>query len=84
MLYSIQYAPFKDTKKRTLVGRAKEIGLEECAINVLSLKPVSLDSLINTKVEGLETISKIETGIQHIIADLIGKDKENIAQMDHL
>ena len=67
-----------------MAGRAKEIGLEESALKVLDSQPISLYSLINTKIEGLEDIHKIEQGIQHILAEKIGKDIQNITFMDSL
>jgi len=85
MLHSLQYAPFKDSKKRSLAGRAKEIGLEDPAMLILSNKErVNLNKLVNKKVEGLEDTKAVALGIQHVLADVIGKDSANILQMESL
>lgn len=81
----LQYAPFKDTKKKTLAAKAKELGLEEAALSLLNTsKKVNIESLINMEVAGLESIKSVTVGIQHVIADVIGKDKKNLDKMDDL
>lgn len=45
---------------------------------------VSFKSLVNNEVEGLEEESSVAKGIQHIIADVVGKDAENITHMEDL
>lgn len=84
-VFHIQYAPFKDSKKRSLAGRAKEIGLEDPAMLILNNNgPVNLNQLVNKKVEGLENTNEVALGIQHVVADVIGKDSANILQMESL
>ncbi|XP_057381322.1 S1 RNA-binding domain-containing protein 1-like [Daphnia carinata] len=79
------YAPFKDTKKRTLAAKARELGLESVAIAILEgKKHASLESLIKPNVEGLDSLKNVELGIQHVIADAIGKNKENVDTMSEL
>ena len=45
---------------------------------------ISFKSLVNNEVEGLEEESSVAKGIQHIIADVVGKDAENITHMEDL
>ena len=45
---------------------------------------IPLGYLINVEVEGLESIKTVELGIQHVIADVIGKNKENVDKMNDL
>lgn len=45
---------------------------------------VNLNRLVNKKVEGLEDTKAVALGIQHVLADLIGKDSANILQMESL
>lgn len=79
------YAPFKDTKKRTLAAKARELGLESVAIAILEgKKHGSLESLINPNVEGLDSLKNVELGIQHVIADAIGKNQENVDTLSEL
>ena len=68
------------------MARAKELGLEEAALSFLqnSNKLSSLNRLIKKEIPGLETVEDVELGIQHILADLIAKDKENYEEMDSL
>ena len=82
----LQYAPFKDSKKKTLAAKAKELGLEEPAMKLLfeTSNHVALGYLINVEVEGLESIKIVELGIQYVIADIIGKNKENVDKMNDL
>ena len=82
---SVQYAPFKDSKKRSLAGRAKEIGLEDPAMLLLNNKErFNLTQLVNKKVEGLEDTKSVALGIQHVLADVIKKDSANILKMESL
>ena len=82
---SVQYAPFKYSKKRSLAGRAKEIGLEDPAMLLLNNKErFNLTQLVNKKVEGLEDTKSVALGIQHVLADVIKKDSANILKMESL
>ena len=68
-----------------MAARAKELGLEDAAMKVLyTTENVSFKSLVNNEVEGLEEESSVSKGIQHIIADVVGKDAENITHMEDL
>ncbi len=81
----LQYAPFKDTKKKTLAAKALELGLEAPALALLEgMKHVSIETLLNVDVEGLDSMKSVELGIQHVIADVIGKNKENVDKLSQL
>lgn len=83
--FCLQIAPFKDSKKKTLAARAKELGLEEPALELINTsKDISFESLVNAKVEGRETVKSVKLGIKHVLADVIGKSKENIDKMKEL
>lgn len=80
------YAPFKKGGKGTLAERARSLGLDSPAQCLLDnpCKVIGLSQYIQESTEGLQTIKEIETGIQHIIADVISKDKDLNAIMEHL
>jgi transcriptional accessory protein Tex/SPT6 len=69
------YAPYKPEKKGSLADRAKSLGLEEYADDLLlGIKEVELPALVKSNVEGLETKHKVEDGIQHIMAFKFSKN----------
>jgi len=56
------------------------LGLEEPAMNILnnSVAEVNLFNFIKPNVTGLSSYQDIEDGVVHIIADVIGKDKDAV------
>ena len=76
-MYLFQAAPFKPGAKRTLAERARTLGLEEVALAILwGTGQPDLSALVNTETVGLKSVEDIETGIQHIIADVVSKTRE--------
>ncbi|XP_064622934.1 S1 RNA-binding domain-containing protein 1-like [Lineus longissimus] len=78
------YAPYKPGSKRSLAKRARELGLEPLASEFINHGQVEKDrihQLIKKDNEGLGSIDAILSGIEHIIADIISKDKHT---MDHI
>ncbi|XP_053314880.1 S1 RNA-binding domain-containing protein 1 [Spea bombifrons] len=76
------YAPFKTGSKGTKAQRARQLGLETAAKALIETPgQLNLYSYINNNVEGLSTLQDVETGVQHILADMIAKDKETL---DHI
>ncbi|CAG2235560.1 unnamed protein product [Mytilus edulis] len=61
------YAPFKPGHKGTLAERARALNLEPLAITFLE-RPW----------EGLQKLSDVETGVKHILADIIHKHKDSM------
>ncbi|XP_015335194.1 S1 RNA-binding domain-containing protein 1 isoform X4 [Marmota marmota marmota] len=72
-------APYKTGSKGTKAQRAKQLGLERAAWTLLE-KPGELNllSYIRPDVKGLSALQDIETGVQHILADMIAKDKDTL------
>lgn len=72
-------APYKMGSKGTKAQRAKQLGLEGAAWTLLE-KPgqLNLPSYIRPDVKGLSELKDIETGVQHILADMIAKDKDTL------
>ncbi|XP_058523978.1 S1 RNA-binding domain-containing protein 1 isoform X3 [Ochotona princeps] len=72
-------APYKTGSKGTKAQRAKQLGLEGAARTLLE-RPgeLSLLSYIQPNVKGLSTLQDVETGVQHILADMIAKDKDTL------
>ncbi|KAM7078040.1 S1 RNA-binding domain-containing protein 1 isoform 1-T2 [Molossus nigricans] len=72
-------APYKTGSKGTKAQRARQLGLEEAARTLLE-NPGNLNllSYIQPSVKGLSTLQDIETGVQHILADMIAKDRETL------
>ncbi|XP_057353230.1 S1 RNA-binding domain-containing protein 1 isoform X1 [Manis pentadactyla] len=72
-------APYKTGSKGTKAQRAKQLGLEGAARTLLENPGVlNLASYIRPNVKGLSTLQDIETGVQHILADMIAKDKDTL------
>ncbi|MBZ3873898.1 S1 RNA-binding domain-containing protein 1 [Sciurus carolinensis] len=72
-------APYKTGSKGTKAQRAKQLGLEGAAWTLLE-KPGELNllSYIRPDIKGLSALQDIETGVQHILADMIAKDKDTL------
>ncbi|XP_037662748.1 S1 RNA-binding domain-containing protein 1 [Choloepus didactylus] len=72
-------APYKTGNKGTKAQRAKQLGLEVAARTLLE-NPGALNllSYIRPDVKGLSVLQDIETGVQHILADMIAKDKDTL------
>ena len=72
-------APYKTGSKGTKAQRAKQLGLEGAARTLLENPgELSLLSYIKPNVKGLSALQDIETGVQHILADMIAKDKDTL------
>lgn len=73
------YAPYKPGGKRTLAERAKALGLEQVALDLLENETyVNLYDSIKIDKDGLCTIKDVETGVMHIIAHKIANDIETL------
>ncbi|KAM4867713.1 S1 RNA-binding domain-containing protein 1 isoform 1-T2 [Thomomys bottae] len=72
-------APYKTGSKGTKAQRAKQLGLEGAAYTLLQ-NPVGLNllSYIRPGVKGLSALQDVEIGVQHILADMIAKDKDTL------
>ncbi|XP_012873448.1 PREDICTED: S1 RNA-binding domain-containing protein 1 [Dipodomys ordii] len=72
-------APYKTGSKGTKAQRAKQLGLEGAALTLLQ-NPAGLNllSYIRPGVKGLSALQDVETGVQHILADMIAKDKDTL------
>ncbi|XP_006736732.1 S1 RNA-binding domain-containing protein 1 [Leptonychotes weddellii] len=72
-------APYKTGSKGTKAQRAKQLGLEGAA-KILLENPGQLNllSYIRPNIKGLSALQDIETGVQHILADMIAKDKDTL------
>lgn len=72
-------APYKMGSKGTKAQRAKQLGLEGAAWTLLENPgQLNLLSYIRPDVKGLSELKDIETGVQHILADMIAKDKDTL------
>ncbi|XP_004753050.1 S1 RNA-binding domain-containing protein 1 isoform X2 [Mustela putorius furo] len=72
-------APYKTGSKGTKAQRAKQLGLEGAAKTLLENPgELNLLSYIRPNVKGLSALQDIETGVQHILADMIAKDKDTL------
>ncbi|XP_041976825.1 uncharacterized protein YdcI [Aricia agestis] len=73
------YAPLK-SHSTSLAERARNLGLEQYAVNALNSNFVDINSLCDGSEE-LATFDKVESHITHIIADIIYKDSRVLEQM---
>ncbi|KAL5009358.1 hypothetical protein ScPMuIL_014939 [Solemya velum] len=70
------YAPYKPGNKGSLAERARVLGLQPLAEAVLkSSAAINLLAYVDPHKKGLTTVKEVETGVQHILADIIHKDK---------
>lgn len=75
MIFYLQYAPYKPGGKRTLAERAKELGLEEPARNILNnIEHVNLSKCVDRSKKDLSTVEAVQKGIVHIIAYILATD----------
>ncbi len=72
MIFSSQYL-----FKASLAERARQLGLEQTALQVLEGGRAGWDltSLVDGRVAGRATLAEVEAGLQHIVADVIVHDK---------
>ncbi|XP_069119066.1 S1 RNA-binding domain-containing protein 1-like [Argopecten irradians] len=73
------YAPYKPGHKGTLAERARVLGLENLALQYINPPwRINVDSYVRADKKGLSSPKEVETGVQHILADIMTKDKEVI------
>uniref|UniRef100_A0AAY4D7N0 S1 motif domain-containing protein n=1 Tax=Denticeps clupeoides TaxID=299321 RepID=A0AAY4D7N0_9TELE len=73
------HTPYKKSSKLSKARRAKELGLEPPALALLQRpQTLNLQPLVQPDIEGLATLDDVTTGIVHILADMIAKDKETL------
>lgn len=71
--------PYKTGSKGTKAQRARQLGLEGAARTLLENPgELNLLSYIQPNAKGLSTLKDIETGVQHILADMIAKDRDTL------
>ncbi|XP_040207491.1 S1 RNA-binding domain-containing protein 1 isoform X2 [Rana temporaria] len=79
------YAPYKTGSKGTKAQRARQLGLEPAAKALIeNPQQLNLHMYIKPDTEGLFVIQEIETGVQHILADMIAKDKDTLDNIRNL
>ncbi|XP_075060229.1 S1 RNA-binding domain-containing protein 1 [Mixophyes fleayi] len=79
------YTPYKTGSKGTKAQRARQLGLETAARGLIdSPQQLNLHMYIKNNTEGLSKLQDIETGVQHILADMIAKDKDSLEQIRNL
>lgn len=69
-----------------MAERAKALGLGDVALRILAgdANQPNLMSFVQKSVNGLESVEKVQEGIQHIIAQIFSKDiavLEKISEM---
>ncbi|XP_059488689.1 S1 RNA-binding domain-containing protein 1-like isoform X2 [Neocloeon triangulifer] len=68
---------FKTPGKGTLAERARSVGLEEPALQLLhGTAHVDLYSLVQPNTDGLKNVKEVELGLQHIIAEVVSKHEK--------
>ncbi|XP_067091826.1 S1 RNA-binding domain-containing protein 1 [Osmerus mordax] len=73
------YAPYKKDSGLTKARRAKELGLEPAALELLNTPhSVDLNSWVRPGTKGLSTVEEVATGVEQILADMIAKDSETL------
>uniref|UniRef100_A0A8C5MCC5 S1 RNA-binding domain-containing protein 1 n=1 Tax=Leptobrachium leishanense TaxID=445787 RepID=A0A8C5MCC5_9ANUR len=78
-------APFKTGSKGTKAQRARQLGLETPARALIECPgQLNLYSYMKGDTEGLATLQDIENGVQHILADMMAKDKDTLDHIKNL
>ncbi|KAF6021113.1 SRBD1 [Bugula neritina] len=73
-------APFKNTGgKRTLAGKACELGLDKSAEQILNGERVNLNIQVKDEKGKLLSVKEVEQGIKYVLADVLSKDTEILA-----
>ena len=71
------YGPFKTGSKASLAERARKLGLESVAEELLAGRGgVDLLGMVERGTKGKENIEEVKTGVQHIMVDLMVHDKD--------
>ncbi|XP_075719334.1 S1 RNA-binding domain-containing protein 1 [Rhinoderma darwinii] len=79
------YTPYKTGSKGTKAQRARQLGLEDAAQALIEApQQLNLHMYIKPNTEGLSALQDIETGVQHILADMIAKDKDTLEHIRNL
>uniref|UniRef100_A0A4W3HL69 S1 RNA-binding domain-containing protein 1 n=1 Tax=Callorhinchus milii TaxID=7868 RepID=A0A4W3HL69_CALMI len=73
------FAPYKTGSNQTKAQKARQLGLEPAA-NLLIENPnqLNLHSHIRANIKGLSTLAEVEKGVQHILADMMSKDRDTL------
>ncbi|XP_078735154.1 S1 RNA-binding domain-containing protein 1 isoform X2 [Lampetra fluviatilis] len=72
----ILVAPFKTSSRQSKAERARRLGLEAAAQTVLTAPhTLNMVALVRPAEPGLSTLAEVEAGVQHILADIIAKDR---------
>ncbi|XP_053568232.1 S1 RNA-binding domain-containing protein 1 [Bombina bombina] len=79
------YAPFKTGSKGTKAQRARQLGLEPAAKALIETPTqLNLAMYINQTMKGILNLEEVECGVQHILADMIAKDKDTLEHIRNL
>ncbi|XP_073420318.1 S1 RNA-binding domain-containing protein 1 isoform X2 [Dendrobates tinctorius] len=79
------YTPYKTGSKGTKAQRARQLGLEAAAKALIDTpQQLNLHMYIKPNTEGLSKLLDIEAGVQHILADMVAKDKDSLEHIRNL
>ncbi|KAM3932495.1 S1 RNA-binding domain-containing protein 1 [Leptodactylus fuscus] len=79
------YTPYKTGSKGTKAQRARQLGLEDAAKALIETpQQLNLHKYIKPNTEGLSTLQDVEMGVQHILADMVAKDKDTLEHIRKL
>jgi len=71
------YAPYKTGSKASLAERARKLGFEPVAEEMLAGRGVKdLFSMVEKGTKGKENLEEVKTSVQHIMVDLMVHDKD--------
>ncbi|CAD0196891.1 unnamed protein product [Chrysodeixis includens] len=74
------YGPLK-SHSLSLAERARNLGLEQNAVQALNGEYINLQMLCDSNNDELATLEKVESHVTHIVADIIYKDTRVLEQM---
>lgn len=79
-------ATYKTAGRKTKAGKAKELGLETIATDIMEgiTSNGDLTQFINPQKEGLRTVNDVIEGVKNIIADIISKNREVLDHVQEL
>lgn len=83
--FVFKFAPFKPENKKSLAERAKSVGLDNPAQNILRNSfEEDLSYYVKSNIEGLKSLKDVQKGVINIIASIIANDTEVLGHVRYL
>lgn len=83
---NFQYAPFKTASKSSLFERAKALGLEEVALQLIHEPYCStrFSNFVKKDTEGVDNVEKVKDAIKNILSHIFSKDTDVLEAIQNM